>query len=77
MKNKNESASQENHPRQYHPDALLRLSEVLELISISKSSWYAGLKSGRFPKPMEVGPRTKRYRHRDIKAICDEGVANG
>ena len=27
-------------------------------IPVSKSTWWAGVKSGRFPKPVKIGPKT-------------------
>lgn len=37
------------------------------LIPISKSTWWAGIKSGRFPQPVKLGPRTTAWRVEDIK----------
>ncbi|HAU1546660.1 TPA: AlpA family phage regulatory protein [Legionella pneumophila] len=37
------------------------------LIPIGKSTWWAGVKSGRFPKPVKLGPRTTVWRVEDIK----------
>lgn len=28
------------------------------IIPVSHSSWWAGVKSGRYPKPVKLGPRT-------------------
>ena len=39
-------------------DALLRISQVLELIPISRSAWWQGCKSGKYPKPIKIGPKT-------------------
>lgn len=36
----------------------LRLPQVLQLVPISKSAWWEGCKTGRFPKPVKLGPRT-------------------
>ena len=36
----------------------LRLPQVLALIPVSRSAWWAGCKSGRYPKPVKLGPRT-------------------
>lgn len=44
----------------------LRLDQVLQLIPISQSSWYSGIKNGRFPQPVKLGPRTTAYRAEDI-----------
>ncbi|MGA3062051.1 MAG: AlpA family phage regulatory protein [Methylocystis sp.] len=47
-------------------DRLLRIDEVLALTNIGRSSWWAGVKSGKFPKPVKLGERTTRWRLNDI-----------
>ena len=37
---------------------LLRLPQVLSIIPISKSAWWEGCRTGRYPKPVKLGPRT-------------------
>ena len=37
---------------------LLSLKEVLDLIPVSKSCWYAGVASGKFPRPVKCGRRS-------------------
>jgi predicted DNA-binding transcriptional regulator AlpA len=49
----------------------LRLRQVLALIPISKTVWWEGCKSGRFPKPVKLGPRTTAWRAEDIAALVD------
>ena len=39
------------------------------VIPVSKSSWWAGVKSGRFPKPVKLGPRTTAWLVEDISAL--------
>jgi prophage regulatory protein len=34
---------------------LLRLPQVLALIPVSKTAWYAGIASGLFPAPIKLG----------------------
>lgn len=36
------------------PPHLLRLPEVLKIIPVSKSNWWAGVKTGRYPKPVRT-----------------------
>lgn len=50
---------------------LIRLSEVLELIPVSKSTWWAGVKSGRYPKPIKLGKRITAWRAQDIYALIN------
>lgn len=50
---------------------LLRLQQVLARIPISKSSWWEGCRSGRFPQPIKLGPRTTVWRSEDIDAFIE------
>lgn len=53
-------------------ERLLRIKEVLALIPVSKSTWWAGVKSGRYPKPIRhLGPRITAWKESDIKAVID------
>lgn len=52
--------------------ALLRLSQVLKLIPISRTSWYAGVLSGKYPKPIKLTERTAVYRSSDIRALIEQ-----
>jgi predicted DNA-binding transcriptional regulator AlpA len=38
-------------------------------IPVSKSTWWAGVKSGRFPKPVKLGPRITAWRVEDIREL--------
>ena len=49
----------------------LHLPQVLALIPISKSAWWAGCKTGRFPKPIKLGPRTTVWKVEDITALIE------
>lgn len=39
------------------------------LIPISKSTWWAGIQAGRFPKGIKLGPRTTAWRVEDIRSL--------
>jgi predicted DNA-binding transcriptional regulator AlpA len=39
------------------------------LLPISRSSFWAGVKTGRFPRPVKLGPRTTAWRVEDIRAL--------
>ena len=47
----------------------LRLSDVLKLIPIAKTAWYAGVREGRFPAPVKLTRRASGYRVGDIRAL--------
>ena len=52
-----------------HPPRLLRLAEVLHRVLVGKSSWWNGVREGRFPQPVKLGPRTTAWREADIDAL--------
>jgi hypothetical protein len=39
------------------------------LIPVKKSCWWAGVKSGRFPRPLKLGPRVTVWRVEDLRAL--------
>ena len=47
----------------------LRIAQILELIPISKSTWWDGVKEKRFPQPVKIGPKTTVWRVEDIRAF--------
>lgn len=36
---------------------------------VCKSTWWAGVKSGRFPQPVKLGPRVTAWRVEDIRKL--------
>lgn len=61
--------------RPINDEALLRLPEVLRLLPVGKSTWWAGIKSGRYPKPVKLGPGITVWRAADIRTLMNDGVA--
>jgi len=52
----------------------LRLSSILAPngpLPISRSTWWAGVASGRYPKPAKLGPRITAWRVHDLRALID------
>ncbi|GHV54375.1 hypothetical protein FACS1894206_07030 [Deltaproteobacteria bacterium] len=47
----------------------LRLPQILTIFPISKSAWWEGCKTGRFPRPIKLGPRTTAWKAEDIAAL--------
>ena len=48
---------------------LLRLAQVLEIIPVGRSTWWAGVKCGRYPKSVKIGRRITAWRTEDIDAL--------
>ncbi len=44
------------------------------IIPVSKSTWWDGVKSGRFPKPIKLGPGITVWRAEDIRQLIEEGM---
>jgi len=43
-------------------------------IPVSKSTWWAGVKDGRFPKPLKLGARVTVWRVEDIRDLIENGA---
>jgi prophage regulatory protein len=50
-------------------DRLLRLRQVLEIIPVSRSTWWAGVKSGKYPQSVKLGGKATFWRASDIYAL--------
>jgi len=44
------------------------------LFPVSASTWWAGVRSGRFPKPVKLGERITAWRVEDIRALIEGGA---
>jgi prophage regulatory protein len=40
-------------------------------IPIGKTTWWAGVRSGRFPQPIKIGPLTTVWRVEDIRELIE------
>jgi prophage regulatory protein len=62
---------------------LVRLSQILgdknkgipPIIPVGKSTWWEGVKSGRYPKPIKLGERTTCWNVRDIRQLINQSEA--
>jgi prophage regulatory protein len=60
----------------------LRLKQILgnkktnppinPIIPIGKTSWWLGIKEGKFPQPIKLSPRITVWRVEDIRALCEK-----
>lgn len=46
----------------------IRLKQLLELYPVSKSTLYAKIAKGEFPRPIKLGPRISAWSVADIEA---------
>ena len=57
----------------------MRLPDIIGragFIPVSKSTWWAGIKAGRYPKPVKLGPRITAWRAEDIRALIEKGTGD-
>jgi len=57
------------NPRQRE---FLRITEIVGprgMFPIGKSTWWAGVRSGRYPKPVKLGPGITAWRVEDIEML--------
>ena len=47
----------------------MSLPQVLAVVPVSKSAWWDGCRTGRYPRPVKLGPRTTAWRAEDIAAL--------
>jgi len=60
-------------------DRFLRINQIIgdkdrgitPIIPISKSSWWDGVKTGKYPKPVKLGPRTTVWRLSEVQAVVE------
>lgn len=64
------------------PTGIARLKQIIgckkagiaPLVPVSASTWWAGCKTGRFPAPVRLGPRSVGWRMSDIAALIQNGA---
>jgi len=52
-------------------NGFLRLPQVLAIYPVSKSTWWAGIRTGLFPKPIHISKRCSAWRATDIKNLIE------
>ncbi len=70
---KEETIRNQKDPSQ---DRLIRLAEVLTYLPISKSTWWAGVKSGTYPAPLKLSRRVTCWRLKDVLVLVERGVSD-
>lgn len=48
---------------------------VPAIIPVSPSTWWKGIKEGRYPKGVKLSARTTAWRVQDIRALIEKGGA--
>lgn len=69
--------NQKSKPSAFPHEGFVRLKQILAPagpIPVSASTWWAGIKDGRFPKPQKLGARVTVWRVEDIRALIENGA---
>jgi prophage regulatory protein len=56
----------------------VRLTDILAPsgpLPIGRSTWWQGVRDGRYPRPVKLGPRITAWRVADIQKLIEQGVA--
>lgn len=54
---------------------LIRLPQVLKMVPVSKTTWYAMVKANEAPKPVDLGARAVAWVKEDIEKWIEDKVA--
>lgn len=69
--------SNKQQPLSFPATGLVRLADILAPVGpipISRSSWWAGVRAGMYPKPVKLGPRITAWRAEDVHQLINNGV---
>lgn len=65
-----------------HQKGFLRLRQIIgdnkaeppipPIIPVSASAWWAGVKSGKYPKSIKIGPNTTAWRSEDVQQLVND-----
>jgi predicted DNA-binding transcriptional regulator AlpA len=54
----------------------MRLRAVLTVFPVSRSAWWDGVKKGKYPAAVKLGPRTTAWRVEDIRRLIGQYAGN-
>lgn len=57
-------------------EGYMRLPAILSVFPVSRSTWWAGISAGRFPKGFKLGPRITAWKVEDIRKLIETRSTN-
>jgi predicted DNA-binding transcriptional regulator AlpA len=79
--------AQRHHATPFPETGYVRLPQIIgnpkanppipAVIPVSKSTWWNGIKEGRFPQSVKLGPRTTAWRVEDIRQLIESAGEKG
>ena len=67
-------SSADEKKRTIPSEGYMRLPQVLYVFPVSRSTWWAGISAGRFPKGVKLGPRITAWKVEDIRKLIESRV---
>lgn len=59
------------------PDTgFVRIKDVLRAFPVSRSGFWAGIRAGKYPKPVKLGIRCSAWRVEDIKKLIEQTASD-
>lgn len=52
-------------------EGYVRLNQILQIIPVGKSTWWAKVKQGVYPQPVKLGERTTAWKVEDIRKLIE------
>lgn len=53
-------------------EGYVRLPQILAVFPVSPTTWWRGVKSGKFPKPIKLTERTTAWDVSEIRALLEK-----
>ena len=50
----------------------LRLDQILQVYPVGRTTWWTGVKNGRFPKPVKLSSNITAWRAKDIQKLIKD-----
>jgi len=50
----------------------IKLGQVLKILPISRNFWWAGVKAGRFPQGVRLGPKVVLWKKSEVEAVLGQ-----
>lgn len=64
-------------PIQLPETGFIRLPLILAVLPVSRSAWWMGVKSGKYPPAVKLGPNTTAWKAEDIHALIEKLAKEG
>lgn len=64
-------------PPRIPADGFMRLRQILEIVPISKSHWWALVRDGAAPSALKLSPRCTAWLAKDVREFCERMSAKG